>query len=80
MFGCAMNVAAIDLCPSDDVDKIIDTLMAEVDTWCRKKAQKINSKTGKSELEMKMKQKINEVWPYGYTEVHGPMEADIYSL
>jgi hypothetical protein len=76
MIGCAMNLAAIDLCKFDNTDQITNYLMAEVDTWCRRKSQKIDPKTGLTELQEKMKQKINEVWPYGYCEVHGPTERD----
>jgi hypothetical protein len=76
MIGCALNMAAIDGCTHDDIEKIIMYLMGEVDTWCRIKAREINPKTGRSELEENMKQKINEVWPYGYGEVPGPTEHD----
>ncbi len=76
MIGCAMNLAAIDLCRFDNIDQITNYLMAEVDTWCRRKSKRSNPKTGLTELQEKMKQKINEVWPYGYGEVHGPLERD----
>ncbi len=76
MIGCALNMAAIDGCKHDNIEKITMYLMGEVDTWCRIKAREINPKTGRSELEEKMKQKINEVWPYGYGEVPGPTEHD----
>lgn len=76
MIGCALNVAAIDLCKWNDVDQITNFLMGEIDTWCRIKAKNKNPKTGLTELQEKMKQKINECWPYGYCEVHGPTERD----
>ncbi|SHH98993.1 hypothetical protein [Desulfofustis glycolicus] len=76
MVGCAMNLAAIDGCQYDNIEKITMYLMGEVDTWCRTKAREINPKTGRSELQEKMKTKINEVWPYGYGEIPGPSEHD----
>lgn len=76
MVGCAMNMAAIDGCKYDNIDQITMYLMGEVDTWCRTKAREINPKTGRSELQEKMKTKINEVWPYGYGEIPGPSEHD----
>ncbi len=76
MVGCALNLAAIDGCKPDDIEKITMYLMGEVDTWCRIKSHEINPKTGRSELQEKMRQKINEVWPYGYGEVHGPTDHD----
>ncbi|MCB2216118.1 hypothetical protein [Desulfofustis glycolicus] len=76
MVGCAMNMAAIDGCKYDNIDQITMYLMGEVDTWCRTKAREINPKTGRSELQEKMKTKINEVWPYGYGEIPGPSEYD----
>lgn len=76
MVGCAMNLAAIHGCSHERIDQITMYLMGEVDTWCRTKAHEINPKTGRSELQEKMKTKINEVWPYGYTEVYGSSAGD----
>ncbi len=77
MIGCALNVAVIDGCKPHDIDQITTFLMGEVDTWCRKKAKKINPKTGLSELQERMKKKFNEVWPYGYHDVKGTFYQDI---
>ena len=75
MIGCAMNLAAIDGCRYNDIGQITSFLMGEVDTYCRRKSKIIDKRTGRSELQEKMKQKINEVWPYGFDEVsHGPIQ------
>lgn len=76
MIGCALNVAAIKGCDHRDIDLIKVALHQEVEEWCDIKAKKINDKTGLSELQEKMKIKVNEVWPYGYGEVHGPTQGD----
>lgn len=76
MIGCALNVATIGGCKSDDTEMIIAFLQGEIDRWCHKKATKIDKKSGKNELQLKMEEKFNEVWPYGYREVHGPTLED----
>ncbi len=80
MVGCALNVAAIHGCKHNDIDQITTYLMGEVDTWCRMKSQKKDPKTGLTELQEKMKQKYNEVWPYGFGEVHGYTQHDMNTL
>lgn len=74
--GVALNLAAIHGYTGDD--------HARISIWCQEaiasaldtKAQKLNQKTGKSELQLNMERKVNEVWPYGFGEVHGPTTID----
>ena len=76
MIGCALNVAAIDGCDHRDIELIKETVLREVEDWCDTKSKIINQKTGLCELQERMKKKVNEVWPYGYGEVHGPTRID----
>ena len=80
MGGCALNVAAILGCSPDNVAQITSALTREIEEWCLLKARKIDPKTGTNELQEKMKQKINEVWPYGYCEVHGYTQHDMDTM
>ena len=75
-----MNVAAILGCSPDNVAQITSALTREIEEWCLLKARKIDPKTGTNELQEKMKQKINEVWPYGYCEVHGYTQHDMDTM
>lgn len=76
MGGCALNLAAIGGIEANDTEAIKVFLSDFIEEWCEQKSKNINEKTGKNELQEKMQQKINEVWPYGFGEVHGPTEFD----
>lgn len=72
MGGCALNIASILKCDPNNVGLIITTLSEVIEKWCKQKAKIIDKRTGQNELITKMRQKHNEIWPYGFTEVHGP--------
>lgn len=73
--GVALNLAAINGYTGDD--------HARISIWCQEalasalddKSKKID-KEGRSDLQRRMEQKVNEVWPYGFCEVHGPTTTD----
>ncbi|WP_143170639.1 hypothetical protein [Desulfopila aestuarii] len=76
MGGCALNIAAIRMVNSQNTEEIIAVMTAEIEEWARALDKQKNQRTGRSELQEKMETKINEVWPYGPGEVHGPTARD----
>jgi len=76
MGGCALNIAAIRMKNSDNVEEIIAVLTSEIEEWARALANKRNKRNGRPELLERMEMKVNEVWPYGPGEVHGPTAQD----
>jgi len=61
---------------SHNTEEIIAVMTAEIEEWARALDKQKNNRTGRSELQEKMETKINEVWPYGPGEVHGPLSDD----
>lgn len=75
--GVALNLAAIHGYTGNDHDRISVWCQESISGILATKAAKIVDKeTGKSELQARMEQKVNEVWPYGFCEVHGPTATD----
>ena len=79
MVGCAINIAAINRYPADTVDNIRGAVHFAIEEWFRRKGNEINKKTGRPVLLEKMEKTTNDVWPYGYGEVHGYTQRDIES-
>lgn len=76
LVGVALNLAAIHGYTGDNHDHISIWCQEAIASALAIKAKKIDEKTGKSELQTRMEQKVNEVWPYGFCEVHGPTAID----
>ncbi|ADW16582.1 hypothetical protein Despr_0400 [Desulfobulbus propionicus DSM 2032] len=74
--GVALNLAAINGYTGNDHDVISIWCQEAISSILSTKAQKVDPKTGKSDLQVRMEQKVNEVWPYGFSEIHGPTMND----
>ncbi|MDR2548739.1 MAG: hypothetical protein LBD10_00805 [Desulfobulbus sp.] len=76
LVGVALNLAAIHGYTGNSHDRISIWCQEAIASALDTKAKKIDKDTGKSELQARMEQKVNEVWPYGFGEVHGPNAID----